>query len=189
MISDLAVAILTLLGGGGLLKISLNRLGRKTNLKNPSPPTMAASSNPTIRNQRTRRTGRLCVLSAIGLPARLGSVTIFMSCTFCSYRLSRIRLQLAAQMRSNCGLGKSDAAQDELRELLLQIGGVAVGKTGHRRKPRQRRHQNGVVREPEQVERIVADPCRVPGSDRAFDRRGEHRPDQAADLVVEQPRE
>src|SRR6187431_3697447 len=92
-------------------------------------------------------------------------------------------------MRSNRGLGKSDAAQDELRELLLQIGGVAVGKTGHRRKPRQRRHQNGVVREPEQVEWIVADPRRVTASDCAFNRRREYRPDQAADLVVEQTRE
>ena len=91
MVSDLAVAILTLVGGGGLLKISLNRLGRKTNLKNTRPLTTAASSSPTIRNQRTSRTGRLCGLSAIGLPESLGSVTIFMSCTFCSYRLSRIR--------------------------------------------------------------------------------------------------
>ena len=91
MVSDFAVAMLTLVGGGGLLKICLNRLGRKTNLKNTRPPTSAASSSPTIRNQRTSRTGRLCGLSAIGLPESLGSVTIFMSCTFCSYRLSRIR--------------------------------------------------------------------------------------------------
>src|SRR6266850_251223 len=105
-------------------------------------------------NQRTNRTGRLCVLSAIGLPESLGSVTIFMSCTFCSYRLSRIRRQLAVQMRINCGLGKSDAAQDELTKLALEIGRVAVRETRHGWKPRQRRHQNGVVRKPEQVKRI-----------------------------------
>ena len=75
-------------------------------------------------------------------------------------------------MRSNCGLGKSDAAQDELTKLPFQIGGVAVGKTGHGRKPRERRHQHGVVREPEQVERIAADPRRVTGGDRALDRCG-----------------
>src|SRR5512139_3256369 len=106
-------------------------------------------------NQRTNRTGRLCVLSAIGWPDSLGSVTIFMSCTFCIYRSSRIRRQTAVQMRSDGGLGKPDAAQDELSELPLQIGDVAVGKTGHGRKPGQRRHQHGVVGEPEQVERIA----------------------------------
>ena len=92
-------------------------------------------------------------------------------------------------MRSNCGFGKSDAAQDELTKLPLQIGGVAVGKTGHGGKPRERRHQHGVVREPEQVERIAADPRRVAGRYSAFDRCPEHRPDQATDLVVEQARE
>ena len=88
---DLALVKYKKLVGGGLLKISLNRLGRKTNLKNPRPLTTAASSSPTIRNQRTSRTGRLCGLSLIGLPDSLDSVTIFMSCTFCSYRLYRIR--------------------------------------------------------------------------------------------------
>src|SRR4029077_10306571 len=116
------------------------------------------SSNPTTMNQRTSRTGRLCGLSTNGFPHTFGSVTIFMSCTFCSYRLSRIRRQLAVQMRSNCGFVKPDAAQNKSTELTLQIVGVAVGKTGHGRKPRQRRHQHGVVREPEQVKRVAADP-------------------------------
>src|SRR6185436_20752776 len=92
-------------------------------------------------------------------------------------------------MRSNCGFGKSDAAQDELTELLLQISSVAVRKTGHGRKPRKRRHQHGVMGEPEQVERIAANLFCVASRDRSFDRYTEHRPDQAADLVVEQPRE
>ena len=74
-------------------------------------------------------------------------------------------------------------------QLPFEIGGVAVGKTRHGRKPRQRRHQHGVMREPEQVERLASDPRRVAGRDRAFERCGEHRPDQVADLVVEQPRE
>ena len=91
MVSDLAVAMLTLVGGGGLLKICLNRLRQKDELEEHQTAYDAASSSPTIRNQRTSRTGRLCGLSAIGLPESLGSVTIFMSCTFCSYRLSRIR--------------------------------------------------------------------------------------------------
>src|SRR4051812_19852302 len=136
MVSDLAVAMLTLMGGCGLLKISLNRFGKNTNLKNTRPATKAASTVPTIMNQRTVRTGRLR-WSPIGLPEIFGSVTMFMSCTFCSYRLSRIRRQLAVQMGSNCGLVKSDAAQDELAKLPLDVGGIAVGQTGHRRQPRQ----------------------------------------------------
>src|SRR6478752_8448597 len=106
------------------------------------------------------------------------SVTIFMSCTFCSYRLSRIRRRLAVQMQSNCGFVKSDPAQDELAKLPLEIGGVAVGQTGHGRKSRQREHQHGVMGKPEQVERLAADPRCVAGRDRAFERCGEHRPDQ-----------
>src|SRR4051812_48425607 len=108
-----------------------------------------------MMNQRTIRTGRLRWVSPIGLPEIFGSVTMFMSCTFCSYRLSRIRRQLAVQMGGNCGLAKSDAAQDELTKLPLDVGGVAVGKTGHRREPRQRGHQHGVMGKPEQVERLA----------------------------------
>src|SRR3954470_19516178 len=110
------------------------------------------------------------------------SVTIFMSCTFCSYRLSRIRRQLAVQMRSNCGFVKSDTAQDELAKLTFKVGGVAVGETGRGRQPRQRRHQHGVMRKPEQIERLAADPRRIAGRNRALERRREHRADQIADL-------
>src|SRR5258708_1129161 len=104
-----------------------------------------------MMNQSTIRTGRLRALSPIGGPLMWLSVTMFMSCTFCSYRLSRIRRRLAVQMRSNCGFVKSDPAQDELAKLPLEIGGVAVGKTGYGRKPRQRRHQHGVMGKPEQI--------------------------------------
>src|SRR4029077_4863579 len=93
------------------------------------------------------------------------SVTIFMSYTFCSYRLSRIRRRLAVQMRSNCGFVKSDPAQDELAKLPLEIGGMAIGETAHAGEPRQRRHQHGVMGKPEQIERLAADPRRVAGRD------------------------
>src|SRR5882724_861317 len=112
------------------------------------------------------------------------SVTIFMSCTLCSYRLSRSRRRLAIQMKSNCGFVKSDAAQDELAKLPLEVVGVAIGQTGDGRQPRQRRHQHGVMRKPEQIERFAADPRRVARGDRAFDRGGEYRPDQIADLRI-----
>src|SRR5882757_9900952 len=100
-----------------------------------------------------------------------------MSCTFCSYRLSRIRRQLAVQMRSNGGLVESDAAKDELAKLPFKVGGVAVGKTRHCRKPRQCRHQHGVMRKPKQVERLLADLRRIARRHGAFDRCGEYRAD------------
>src|SRR6476659_8466555 len=117
------------------------------------------------------------------------SVTIFMSCTFCSYRLSRIRRRLAVQMRSNCGFVESDTAQDELAKLPFEVGGVAVGEARDGRKPRQRRHQHGVMGKPKQIERLAADPRRIARRNRAFERAGEHRRYQIADLVIEQPRE
>src|SRR5665213_2996492 len=43
--------------------------------------------------------------------------------------------------------------------------------------------------EPEQVQRLGADPRGVAGLDRAIERGDEQRPDQAADLAVEQARE
>src|SRR5437762_12747623 len=110
------------------------------------------------------------------------SVSIFMSCTLCSYRLSRIRRRLAVQMKSNCGFVKSDTAQDELAKLTFEIVGVAVSETGDGWKPRQRRHQHGVMGKPEQVERLAADLRRVACLNRALQRCGEHRPDQIADL-------
>src|SRR4030081_3349973 len=109
-----------------------------------------------------------------------------MSCTLCSYRLSRSRRRLAVQMKSNCGFVKSDTAQDELAKLTFEIGGVAVGQTRDGRQPRQRRHQHGAMGKPEQMERLAADPRRIASGDRAFERSGEHRSDQLADLGIEQ---
>src|SRR5438552_17575431 len=109
----------------------------------------------------------------------LDSVTMFMSCTFCGYRWSRNRRQGAVQMRSNCGFVKSDPAEDELTKLPFEAGRIAVVKTGNGGQPCQRRHQHGVVGKPEQIERIAADPCRIAGFDRALERVGEHRTDQA----------
>src|SRR5260370_21616887 len=126
-------------------------------LKPTRPPTSSASSSPTMINQRTIRIGRLRDFSPIGSPEIWLSVTMFMSCTFCGYRLSRIRRQLAIQMKSNRGFVKPDSAENELAKLPFEAGGIAVGKTGHGGKPRQRRHQHGVMGEPEQVERRVAD--------------------------------
>src|SRR5689334_20033634 len=109
-----------------------------------------------------------------------------MSCTFCSYRLSRIRRRLAVQMRRNCGFVKSDTAQDELAKLTVKVGGVAVGQTERGRQPRQRRHQHGVMRKPEQIERLASDPGRIARGDRALERCREYRADEIADLGVEQ---
>src|SRR5712664_4941627 len=105
-----------------------------------------------------------------------------MSCTFCSYRLSRSRRQIAVQMRSNCGFVKSDSSEDKFAKLPFEIGGIAVSEARDDRKPRQRRHQHGVMREPEQIERFAADTLRIACRDRAVDRCGEHRPDQIGDL-------
>jgi hypothetical protein len=81
-----------------------------------------------------------------------------MSCTFCSYRLlPRIRRQFAIQLRDDSGFVKSNSAENEFANLPLVIGSVAIGQTGNRWQPRQRRHQHGVMRKPEQVERIASD--------------------------------
>src|ERR1035438_6407603 len=95
-----------------------------------------------MMNQRTVRIGRACGFSASGLPERWDSVWIFMSCTFCSYRLSRPRRQLTVQMRSNCGFVKSDAAQDEFAKLPFDVGDIAVREARHRRKPGQRSEEH-----------------------------------------------
>ena len=86
------------------------------------PPTSVASNNPTMMNQRTIRTGRLRGCSTIGLPAILGSVAMFMSCTFCSYVLLEIIRQFAIQMRGNGGIVQSNAAENEFAKLPLQVG-------------------------------------------------------------------
>ena len=45
------------------------------------------------------------------------------------------------------------------------------------------------MREPEQVQRLAPDPCRVPCLNRPLQRGGEYGSDQISDLLVEQPRE
>ena len=99
-------------------------------LKPTSAPTSSASSSPTMMNQRTIRTGRARGFSAIGWPEILDSVTMFMSCTFCNYRLPRIRRQLAVQMGGNCGFVKSNSAENEFAKLPFEIGGIAVRRQG-----------------------------------------------------------
>src|SRR5438105_9716460 len=140
-----------------------------------------------MMNQRTSRTGRLCGFSVIGLPEIWDSLTMFMSCTFCRYRLSSFRRQLLVEMRSNCGLVKSDAAQDEFAKLPFEAGRIAIGQARHRGQPRQRHRQQGVMGEPEQIERLAADLRRLAARHRTLDRRGEYRPDQTFDLGIEQP--
>src|SRR5215468_10047715 len=120
------------------------------------PPTTMASRLPTMMNQRTSRTGRVRPFSSIGLPASLGSVAIFMSCTFCSGRLGREVREIAGEMGSNCGVVKSDAPKQELAKLAFQAVCVAIRETGNGGKARHRRCQHGVVGEPEQIGRLAA---------------------------------
>src|SRR4030088_548826 len=143
-----------------------------------------------MMNQRTIRTGRARGLSVIALPEILASVTMFMSCTFCSYRLlPRIRRHFAIQMRDDSGFVESNSAENEFANLPLEIGSVAVGKAWNRWQPRQRRHQHGVMGKPEQVERIACDPGCLPCRHGLLQRCGEHRPDQIPDLLLNQPGE
>src|SRR3982074_1912025 len=159
MTSDLASAMATGVGGGLLLAKNCAIMWLRNALKPTRPPTNNASNSPTMMNQRTVRIGRPCGFSVIALPEILDSVTIFMSCTFCSYRLlPRIRRHFAIQMRDDSGFVESNSAENEFANLPLEIGSVAVGKAWNRGQPRQRRHQHGVMRKPEQVERIASDP-------------------------------
>src|SRR5258705_6712160 len=184
--SDFASATVTAEGGGLLLaKNCLIILERKAS-KPTSAPTSSTSARPTMMNQRNIRTGRLRG-SEIGLPVILASLAIFMSCTFCSYRWCRNRRQCAVQMRSNCGFVKSDAAENELAQLPFEPGRIAVVKTRNGGQACQRRHQHGVVGKPEQIERLAAGLHRIAGFDRALDRVGEYRSDQAFDLGIKQP--
>src|SRR5689334_13213610 len=89
-------------------------------------------------------------------------------------------------MSGNCGFVQSDAAEDELAKLPFEDGGIAILETGNRRKPRQCRSQYRVVREPEQIERRAADVGRIPRRDGALQRSHEGRPDQIADLAVQE---
>src|ERR1700748_2057363 len=109
------------------------------------PPTTMASARPTMMNQSTRRTGRARPFWSIGLPDRWGSVAIFMSCALCGGRLGREVREIAGQMVEDCGIVKTNAAEQELAELALEPAHVAIRKTGHGGKARHRRRQHGVV--------------------------------------------
>src|SRR5665213_1778120 len=98
-----------------------------------------------MTNQSSNRTGRLRGASTIGLPESFGSVTMFMSCTFCVYLLSRIRQPFAIQMGGNCCFVQTNAAENELAKLPFEIGSVPVSQTWHRRQLRQGRHQHRVT--------------------------------------------
>jgi hypothetical protein len=61
--------MLTGVGGGLLLAKNCLIAPSRNELNQTRAPTSAASSNPTMMNQRTIRTGRALGFSAIGLPA------------------------------------------------------------------------------------------------------------------------
>src|SRR5690242_21878609 len=115
------------------------------------PPTTKVSNAPTIMNQRTNLTGRVCPFWSIGLPESLASVAIFMSCTFSGRRHRHDPGENAGQLRSNCGVVKSDAPKQELAKLVFKAAHLAVRQTRDGREARHRGRQNGVVGEPEQI--------------------------------------
>src|SRR6201999_1063856 len=75
--SDLASTAVTGVGGGLLLAKNSAIFMARNELKPTSAPTSSASSNPTIMNQRTIRTGRARGFSVIGWPEIWASVTMF----------------------------------------------------------------------------------------------------------------
>src|SRR6185312_14637187 len=180
--SDLASAMLTWVGGGLLLAKNCAIMWLRNALKPTRPPTSSASSSPTMMNQRTTRGGRAAGLPVIAVPEMCASVTIFMSCTFCGYRLTRVQRGRAVEMRSDCGAAESDAAENEFTELPFELGCLAIAEAGNGRQSGQRRRQHGVVREPEQIKRLVADRGGIAGRHRALERGGEYRADQVSDL-------
>src|SRR6266481_6401271 len=135
MTSDLASATVTVAGGGLLVAKNCVIILVRNALKPTSPPTSTASSSPTMTNQRVIRTGRACGFSPIALPP--------------------IRQHVAIQMAGNCGFVQSNSAENEFAKLPFEIGSVAVRQAWVGRQPRQRRHQQGVMRKPEQVERLA----------------------------------
>src|ERR671930_808511 len=137
-----------------------------------------------MMNQRTGRTGRLGALLSIGSPEILCSATMFMSCTFCNRRLASICGLIAARMRSNCGVVKSDTPQEKLTELPLEVANLAVREARGGRQPGQRSRHHRVMCKPEQVERIAAEWPRVTAGDRTLERGDEDRPDQLLDLGI-----
>src|SRR5258708_10162158 len=126
MTSDLASAMATVDGGGLLLAKNCAIIWLRNALKPTRAPTRSASSRPTMMNQRIIRTGRARGFSVIALPEILASVTMFMSCTFCNYRLPRLRRQFPVQMRGNHGFVKANSAENEFVHLPFEIGGVLL---------------------------------------------------------------
>src|SRR5437868_3827871 len=137
-----------------------------------------------MMSHSTGRTGRLGALLSIGSPEILCSATMFMSCAFCNRRLAGTRGLIAAQMRSNCGVVKSDTSQEKLTKLPLQIARLAVSEARRSWQPGQRSRHHRVMRKPEQVERIAAEWPRVPGRNRALERGEEDCPNQLLDLGI-----
>ena len=111
-----------------------------------------------MMNQRTIRTGRVRGFSAIGLPEMLASVDDVHVMHFLQLPVLGTARQFAIQMGGNRGFVQSNSAENELAKLPFEIGRVAIGQAWNRRQPRQRRHQHGVMREPEQIERLASDP-------------------------------
>ncbi len=85
MTSGLAVATLTLTGGGLLLAKNCAIIWLRKWLNQTRPPTRSASKDPTMMNHSTLLAGRVRGFLSIGFPEMLCSVTMFMSCTFCSH--------------------------------------------------------------------------------------------------------
>src|SRR5258708_11495849 len=126
--STFASATLTEAGGGLLLAKNCVIILVRNALKPTNPPTSTASSSPTIMNQRVILTGRARGFSVIALPEILASVTIFMSCPFCNYRLPRLGRQFPVQVRGNHGFVKANSAENEFVHLPFEIGGFVLGK-------------------------------------------------------------
>src|SRR5512141_2207002 len=135
-----------------------------------------------MMNHSTGRTGRLGGVVSIGSTEILCSVTMFMSCTLCNRRLAGIRGLILAQMRSNCGVVKSDTPQEKLTQLPLKVVSLAVSEARRGRQPGQRSGHHRMMRNPEQVERIAAERPRVPSRNGPLERGEEDRPDQLLDL-------
>src|SRR6266478_1264588 len=189
MTSDLASATVTVAGGGLLLAKNCAIILLRKALKPTKAPTKSASSSPTTMNQRSIRTGRARGFSPIGRPEIWLSVTMFMSCAFCNRRLPRIPRQLAVQIGGNRGFVEPNSAEYEFTKLPFETGGVAVIQARCRWQPRQCRHQQGVMRKPEQVQRLAPNLPRIARLHRARQRCGEDRSDQHPDFLIDQPSE
>src|SRR5258708_8023432 len=141
MTSDLASAMATVDGGGLLLAKNCAIIWLRNALKPTRAPTRSATSRPTMMNQRIIRTGRARGFSVIALPEILASVTMFMSCTFCNYRLPRLGRQFPVQVRGNHGFVKANSAANAFVHLPFEIGALPAAQAPNaERHPPCRRH-------------------------------------------------